>query len=64
MVPKGLSEARLRMFADYLQFERIALVCIMLMVGAIAIFAIVLTAIRLGGDMWQGDAFLQRGGNA
>jgi uncharacterized membrane protein (DUF373 family) len=48
------------MFADYLQFERIAPVCIMLMVSAIAIFAIVLTAIKLGGDMWLGEAFLDK----
>jgi uncharacterized membrane protein (DUF373 family) len=60
MVPKGSSKARWRMFADYLQFERVALACIMLMIGTIAVFTIVLTALKLEDDIWRGEAFLDK----
>jgi uncharacterized membrane protein (DUF373 family) len=60
MVPKGSSKARWRTFADYLQFERVALACIMLMIGTIAVFTIVLTALKLEDDIWRGEAFLDK----
>jgi uncharacterized membrane protein (DUF373 family) len=61
MVPKDSSKARWRILADYyLQFERVALACIMLMTGAIAVFTIVLTALKLEDDMWRGEAFLDK----
>jgi uncharacterized membrane protein (DUF373 family) len=44
----------------YPQFERAALVCIMIMIAAIAVFAIVYTAIKLINDMQMGEAFLDK----
>lgn len=47
-------------YLDYLHFERIALACIVVMIGVIAAFAIVFTAIKLAGDLRLGEAFVDR----
>lgn len=47
-------------YLDYRHFERIALVCILIMIGVIAAFAIVFTAIKLVGDLQLGAAFVDR----
>jgi uncharacterized membrane protein (DUF373 family) len=60
MAPKESSNARWRAFLDYMQFERIALACVLLMIGAIAIYAIVIAATKLGADMLAGEAVLDR----
>lgn len=49
-----------RKYFDYRHFEQIALVCILIMIGIIAAFAIVFTAIKLIGDLQQGEAFVDR----
>ena len=49
-----------RKYFNYSQFERIALACIVIMIGAIAVFAIVFTAIKLVSDMLLGEAFLDK----
>jgi hypothetical protein len=58
MVPKISCRARYRNFSYYLQFERIALAVVMLMVSIIDVYAIVITATKLAGDMLLGEAFL------
>ncbi len=49
-----------RRFLDYRYFERIALVCILVMIGVIAAVAIVYTAIKLVADVQLGEAFVDR----
>ena len=49
-----------RKYFTYSQFERVALACIMLMIGIIAVFAIVFTGIRLVGDLLLGETFVDR----
>jgi hypothetical protein len=51
MAPEAPSKARWRRIPNYLQFERVALVCVMVMIGSIAVFAIVVTSIKLVGDI-------------
>jgi uncharacterized membrane protein (DUF373 family) len=50
-------ERKLRLYA---RFERIALVCVMIMIAAATVFAIVVTAIRLASDMLLGESFLDK----
>ena len=47
-------------YLNYRRFERIALICILVMIGVIAGFAIVFTAIKLIRDLLQGEAFVDR----
>lgn len=49
-----------RDYLDYRHFERIALGCILIMIGIIAAVAIVYTAIKVLGDLLQGQAFVDR----
>jgi len=60
MVPKISYRARCRNFSYYLQFERIALAVVMLMLSIIAVYAIVITATKLARDMLLGEAFLDQ----
>src|ERR1700730_6642432 len=46
--------------ASYGQFERIALGCVLVMLGVITVFAIVLVAIKLVGDLALGESFLDK----
>ncbi|HEY1541939.1 MAG TPA: phosphate-starvation-inducible PsiE family protein [Xanthobacteraceae bacterium] len=50
----------LQRFADYMRFERIALTCVMIILGAISVYAIVTFAIKLSGDFMLGQAFLEK----
>lgn len=48
-------------YLDYHQFERVALVCILIMIGVIAAAAIVFSAIKLVDDLLLlGEAFVDR----
>ena len=47
-------------YLNYSGFERIALACIMVMIGAIAAVAIVWTGIKIVSDMLVGGAFLDK----
>jgi uncharacterized membrane protein (DUF373 family) len=57
---KSIMKSGWREYLDYRYFERIALGCILIMIGIIAAFAIVFTAIKLAGDLQQGAAFVDR----
>jgi uncharacterized membrane protein (DUF373 family) len=50
----------LRRFADYAQFERIALGCVLVILSVISIYAIAALAIKLSGDFLLGAAFLEK----
>jgi uncharacterized membrane protein (DUF373 family) len=60
MAPKAPRPGDWRKYFTYLQFERIALVCIMLMVAAIAVFAIVYTGMKLVSDLALGETFVDK----
>jgi uncharacterized membrane protein (DUF373 family) len=45
---------------SYGQFERIALGAVLLMLAVITVFAIVLVAIKLAGDLTLGESFLDK----
>jgi len=60
MTSEEPTRAPRRNFRLYAQFERIALVCVMVMIAAATAFAIVVTAIRLASDMLLGDSFLDK----
>jgi uncharacterized membrane protein (DUF373 family) len=49
-----------RKYLGYSQFERFALVCILVMVGAITIFTMLFTGIKLIGDMMLGETFVDK----
>jgi uncharacterized membrane protein (DUF373 family) len=49
-----------RKFATYEQFERLALVCVMALLGVLTAFAIVLAAIKIVGDLLLGESFLDK----
>ena len=59
-MPKRPYRERWGNFSYYLQFERIALALVMLMLSAITVYAIVITATKLVGDMLLGEAFLDQ----
>lgn len=44
----------------YGQFERIALLCVMFLVGAITVYAIIIAAVRLTTDFMMGESFLEK----
>ena len=50
----------LRRFADYAQFERIALSCVLVILSVISIYAIVALVIKLSGDFMLGEEFLEK----
>jgi uncharacterized membrane protein (DUF373 family) len=60
MAPQVPNKARWRKIPSYVQFERVALVCVMLMIGVITVFAIVVTAVKLVGDILLGEVFLDK----
>jgi len=60
MAPEATSKARWRKIPNYLQFERGALMCVMLMVAVITVFAIAVTLIKLVSDIFLGEAFLDK----
>ena len=60
MASKAPLTRQWRKYCTYPQFERIALACIMLMIGVIAVFAIVFTGIKLTGDLLLGETFVDR----
>ncbi len=47
-------------FSVYLQFERIALILVMFMLSAIAIYALVIAGIKIVNDMFLGETFLDK----
>ena len=59
-MPKRPYRERWGNLSYYLQFERIALALVMLMLSAITVYAIVITATKLVGDMLLGEAFLDQ----
>lgn len=50
----------LRQLADYMHFERIALGCVMVILGVISVYAIVAFVFKLAGDFMLGQAFLEK----
>ncbi len=44
----------------YVHFERITLLCIMFLVGVIAVYATILAAINLVTDIWVSHSFLEK----
>jgi uncharacterized membrane protein (DUF373 family) len=60
MAPKRSYRARWGNFSYYLQFERIALALVMLMLSIMTVYAIVIAAIKIVGDMLLGEAFLDK----
>jgi uncharacterized membrane protein (DUF373 family) len=58
MSPRRWEE--LRRFADYAQFERIALSCVLVILSVISLYAIVALVIKLSGDFLLGEAFLEK----
>ena len=58
MTPKHWED--LRRFADYAQFERVALGCVLVILGAITIYAIAALLIKLAGDFLLGESFLEK----
>ncbi|HLH87843.1 MAG TPA: phosphate-starvation-inducible PsiE family protein [Xanthobacteraceae bacterium] len=51
---------KLRRFADYAQFERIALSCVLVILSVISVYAIVALMIKLSDDFTLGEAFLEK----
>jgi len=49
-----------RKLSGYGQFERIALSAVLVMLGLITVYAIVVAAIRLAGDLTLGELFLDK----
>ena len=49
-----------RAYLDYRYFERVALTCILIMIGVIAAFAIFFTAAKLVADLRLGEAFVDK----
>jgi uncharacterized membrane protein (DUF373 family) len=52
--------AKWRKRAVYTQFERIALTTVLVLLAIITVFAIVLSAVKLTGDLQLGEAFLDK----
>ena len=44
----------------YVHFERVTLLCIMFLVGVIAVYATILAAIDLVSDIWVSHSFLEK----
>ena len=44
----------------YVHFERITLLCIMFLVGVIAVYATILATIDLASDIWVSHSFLEK----
>jgi uncharacterized membrane protein (DUF373 family) len=53
----ALAKADWRKLATYGQFERLALACVMVLIGVIITFAIALAAVRIAGDLLLGESF-------
>ena len=49
-----------RRFADYAQFERLALGCVLVILSVISVYAMVALVIKLTGDFTLGEAFLEK----
>ena len=60
MASKAPMISEWRKYFSYAHFERAALICIMIMIGAITVLAIVFTAAKLVGDMLQGEVFVDK----
>jgi Phosphate-starvation-inducible E family len=57
---KALRSGGWRNLSHYLYFERIALLLVLLMLSAIAAYAIVFAAVKVANDMLLGEAFLEK----
>ena len=60
MARQAFNTSKWPKFASYAGFERIALGCVLVMLGAITVCAIVFVAIKLVSDLWLGESFLDR----
>jgi len=49
-----------RKLSAYGQFERVALVCVLIMLGLVIVYALVVAAIKLVGDLGLGESFLDK----
>ena len=46
-----------RRLANYQQFERIALICVMILLGVLTVYEIVFAVIKIAGDLAHGETF-------
>jgi uncharacterized membrane protein (DUF373 family) len=60
MAPEAFTTAKWSNLPLYGQFERIALGSVLVMLGVITVYAIILVAIKLLGDLALGEAFLDK----
>ncbi len=60
MLREVLRKARTDSPSYYLQFERIGLAIIMLIISAITVYAIIIACVRIAGDMLAGQSFLDQ----
>jgi uncharacterized membrane protein (DUF373 family) len=60
MARQAFSTSKWPKLASYAGFERIALGCVLVMLGAITVCAIVLVAIKLVSDLALGESFLDK----
>lgn len=60
MQPKAFRNGGWRDLSHYLYFERIALLLVLVMLSAIAAYAIVFAAVKIASDMLLGEAFLDK----
>jgi uncharacterized membrane protein (DUF373 family) len=58
MAPKRWQD--LQRFADYPRFERLALGCVLVILGAISVYAIVAFVFKLADDFMLGESFLEK----
>lgn len=60
MALESFTKEAWRKLPAYGQFERVALLCVMLLVGTIIVYAIILSTIRLISDFMLGASFLEK----
>ena len=60
MALEALKKTEWRKLSAYGQFERVALVAVLLMLGLVVVYATVVAAIKLFGDLALGELFLDK----
>ena len=60
MALESFSKQAWQKLPAYAQFERVALLCVMFLVGAITVYAIILSTVRLASDFMLGVSFLDK----
>ena len=60
MALEAFKKTEWRKLSAYGQFERVALIAVLLMLGLIIVYALVVAAIKLIGDLALGELFLDK----